>query len=622
MDGHRHRRPLVEHRHDHDRSGARQAAHRPLPASVRPRGAHRAQLPGRVGGVVDRTQRLVGPLDRHGAHRPGSRGHRVADARRVQHRRQRRDLRGAQAREAHHRHARCRTRDEAVGPPPGGLDADRAGGDRHAHGGDARRHGHRGADQGLLGCGQDRDGQQAQGRRGRLPAGRLRGHVRGVRTGRIPAAVGDRGARRADARVLRRQGGGADLRRGHAVRAPPAPGAAPRVGARGRGAAARRPGDQGPRRRAAASLDDRSPTDDRSTPDDSPRRPPHYASGVSVATRTPVGTCAVRLDRLLGDVEVLDLRGDATVEVSAVSYDSRAVRPGALFCCVRGERTDGHQYARAATSAGAVALLCERALALDVTQVVVADVRTAMAHAAAAFHGHPSRQLEVVGVTGTNGKTTTTHLLQAVLEADGRRTGLIGTLSGARTTPEAPDLQAQLAQLRDDDYRAVAMEVSSHALAQHRADATSFAVAVFTNLSQDHLDYHHTMEAYFQAKARLFEAGRTAAAVVNTDDPHGRILFDAAVVPTRGYSMADAVDLDVGPRGTRFRWEGEPVQLRLGGALNVINALAAAAAARELGVGAPAVAAGLSSLASVPGRFEIVEAGQPFTVVVDYAHTP
>jgi UDP-N-acetylmuramoyl-L-alanyl-D-glutamate--2,6-diaminopimelate ligase len=330
----------------------------------------------------------------------------------------------------------------------------------------------------------------------------------------------------------------------------------------------------------------------------------------------------VRLDRLLGDVEVLDLRGDPTVEVSAVSYDSRAVRPGALFCCVRGERTDGHHHARAATSAGAVALLCDRALPLDVPQVVVPDVRTAMAHAAATFHGHPSRRLEVIGVTGTNGKTTTTHLLQAVLEADGRRTGLIGTLSGARTTPEAPDLQAQLAQLRDEGHRAVAMEVSSHALAQHRADATWFAVAVFTNLSQDHLDYHHTMEAYFQAKARLFEAGRTATAVVNTDDPHGRILLDAAVVPTRGYSMADAVDLDVGPRGSTFRWEGEPVQLRLGGVFNVSNGLAAAAAARELGVGAPAVAAGLSSVASVPGRFEIVEAGQPFTVVVDYAHTP
>ena len=325
----------------------------------------------------------------------------------------------------------------------------------------------------------------------------------------------------------------------------------------------------------------------------------------------------MRLDRLLGDVEVIDLRGDSTLEVTAVSYDSRAVHPGALFCCVRGERVDGHDHAR-----GAVALLCERVLPVDVPQVVVADVRTAMANAAAAFHDHPSRALEVVGVTGTNGKTTTTHLLRAVLEADGRRTGLIGTLTGARTTPEAPDLQAQLAQLRDDGHRAVAMEVSSHALAQHRVDATWFAVAVFTNLSQDHLDYHRTMEAYFQAKARLFEAARTARAVVNTDDPHGRILLDAAVVPTRGYSMADAVDLDVGPRGSAFRWEGEPVQLRLGGAFNVSNALAAAAAARELGVGASTVAAGLSSVASVPGRFEIVEAGQPFTVVVDYAHTP
>jgi len=330
----------------------------------------------------------------------------------------------------------------------------------------------------------------------------------------------------------------------------------------------------------------------------------------------------VRLDRLLGEVEVIVLRGDSTLEVTAVSYDSRAVRPGALFCCVRGERVDGHDHARAAVSAGAVALLCERVLPVDVPQVVVADVRTAMANAAAAFHDHPSRALEVVGVTGTNGKTTTTHLLRAVLEADGRRTGLIGTLTVARTTPESPDLQAQLAQLRDDGHRAVAMEVSSHALAQHRVDATWFAVAVFTNLSQDHLDYHRTMEAYFQAKARLFEAARTARAVVNTDDPHGRILLDAAVVPTRGYSMADAVDLDVGPRGSAFRWEGEPVQLRLGGAFNVSNALAAAAAARELGVGASTVAAGLSSVASVPGRFEIVEAGQPFTVVVDYAHTP
>jgi UDP-N-acetylmuramoyl-L-alanyl-D-glutamate--2,6-diaminopimelate ligase len=245
-----------------------------------------------------------------------------------------------------------------------------------------------------------------------------------------------------------------------------------------------------------------------------------------------------------------------------------------------------------------------------------------MAHAAAAFYDHPSRWLDVVGVTGTNGKTTTTHLLHAVLEADGRRTGLIGTLTGVRTTPEAPELQQQFAEWRHDGVRAVAMEVSSHALAQHRVDATWFSVAVFTNLSQDHLDYHLTTEAYFQAKARLFEADRAAAAVVNIDDPHGRLLLEAAQVPTRGFSMSDATDLDVGARGSTFRWEGANVRLQLGGTYNVMNALAAAAAARELGVAAGTVADGVSSVSSVPGRFEAVEAGQPFTVVVDYAHTP
>jgi UDP-N-acetylmuramoyl-L-alanyl-D-glutamate--2,6-diaminopimelate ligase len=330
----------------------------------------------------------------------------------------------------------------------------------------------------------------------------------------------------------------------------------------------------------------------------------------------------VRLDRLLGDVEVLELHGDAGTEVSGVVHDSRAVRRGALFCCLPGERTDGHRYAPAAVAAGAGALLASRRLALDVAQVLVAEPRIAMAHAAAAFYEHPSQRLEVVGVTGTNGKTTTTHLLQAVLKADGRETGLIGTLTGVRTTPEAPELQRQFAQLRDDGVRAVAMEVSSHALAQHRVDATRFRVAVFTNLSQDHLDYHGTTEAYFQAKARLFEAGRAVGAVVNTDDPHGRLLLEAAQVPTRGYSISDAADLDVGARGSTFRWENASVRLRLGGTYNVMNALAAAAAARELGVTGPTVADGLSSVASVPGRFEVIDADQPFTVVVDYAHTP
>ena len=331
----------------------------------------------------------------------------------------------------------------------------------------------------------------------------------------------------------------------------------------------------------------------------------------------------MRLDRLLGEVEVLDLRGDpAGTEVAAITHDSRAVTPGALFCCVPGARTDGHDLAAEAVSAGASALLCERVLPVDVTQVVVRRVRASMAPVAAAFFGHPSRRLAVTGVTGTNGKTTTTHLLAAVLRTDGRSTEVVGTLSGPRTTPEATDLQATLAALADGGTAAVTMEVSSHALVQHRVDATWFSVGVFTNLSQDHLDYHGTMDEYFAAKVSLFSPCRVGVAVVNADDPWGRRLIEAIAVPTRPFTLADAVGLDVGPVSSTFRWEGQLVRLRLGGTFNVSNALAAATAARELGAGPAAVAEGLSSVASVPGRFETVEAGQPFTVVVDYAHTP
>jgi UDP-N-acetylmuramoyl-L-alanyl-D-glutamate--2,6-diaminopimelate ligase len=230
--------------------------------------------------------------------------------------------------------------------------------------------------------------------------------------------------------------------------------------------------------------------------------------------------------------------------------------------------------------------------------------------------------LAVVGVTGTNGKTTTTHLLAAALRADGRSTEVVGTLSGPRTTPEAPELQARLAALADGGTAAVSMEVSSHALVQHRVDATWFEVGVFTNLSQEHLDFHGTLDEYFAAKASLFSPDRVGVAVVNADDPWGRRLLDAVSIPTRPFTLADAADLDVGPVSSTFRWEGEPVELHLGGTFNVANALAAASAARELGAAPTAIAAGLSSVASVPGRFETVDAGQPFTVVVDYAHTP
>ncbi len=329
-------------------------------------------------------------------------------------------------------------------------------------------------------------------------------------------------------------------------------------------------------------------------------------------------------------MEVLQLRGDpdpAGTDVVAITATSQTVVPGSLFCCIPGRTTDGHRFAPAAVAAGAVALLCERPLeAADlgrvVPQVVVADGRAAMARAAAALHGHPSRRLAVVGVTGTNGKTTTTHLLKALLEADGRAAEVIGTLSGPRTTPEATELQAALAGAADRGAAVVALEVSSHALALHRVDATWFSVAVFTNLSPEHLDFHGGMDDYFAAKAGLFSPERTGVAVVNADDPWGRRLLAAARLPTRTFSLADAHGLELGPAGARFRWEGHPVWLRPGGTFNVANALAAAAAARELDVPAAAVADGLSSAGAVPGRLEAIDRGQPFQVLVDYAHTP
>ena len=331
----------------------------------------------------------------------------------------------------------------------------------------------------------------------------------------------------------------------------------------------------------------------------------------------------MRLDRLLGDVPVLERRGDpASVIVEAVTHDSRAVSPGALFCCLPGATSDGHEHAAGAVEAGASALLCERLLPLDVVQARVASTRAAMAPVAASFYGHPSRSLSVAGVTGTNGKTTTSHLLAAVLRAAGWPTGVIGTMDGPRTTPEAPDLQAALARHLAAGARAVSLEVSSDALVQHRVDAVWFAVAAFTNLSPEHLNTHGDMESYFAAKASLFDPARAAVGVVSVDDEWGRRLLDMQPLPMVPYSVADAVDLDVGPAGARFRWDGEAVELRLGGRYNVANAICAATMARVLGVPAHAVAAGLTAFEGIPGRYERIVAGQPFSVVVDYAHTP
>ena len=331
----------------------------------------------------------------------------------------------------------------------------------------------------------------------------------------------------------------------------------------------------------------------------------------------------MRLDALLSGVDVRDTQGDLAVDVRTVTHSTNAVEPGTLFVCVRGSAADGHDYAPVAVEQGAVALIVERYVAADVPQVLVGASRPALARVAASLHGDPSRSLTVIGVTGTNGKTTTTYLLQAILDAAGERCGVIGSITGARTTPEAPALQAELAHLRDGGYRAAAVEVSSAALVAHRVDAVDFAAAVFTNLGHDHLgEVHASMDDYFAAKASLFTPERARAGIVNADDEWGLRLIAGAAIPITPFTLADAEDLRVDRRGSRFIFRGHPVEVTLPGRFNVVNALAAATTAEVLGVEHRDIAAGLASVSTVPGRFEWIEGGQPFAIAVDYAHTP
>jgi UDP-N-acetylmuramoyl-L-alanyl-D-glutamate--2,6-diaminopimelate ligase len=310
------------------------------------------------------------------------------------------------------------------------------------------------------------------------------------------------------------------------------------------------------------------------------------------------------------------------VVIAGITHDSRHVGPGTLFCCVPGTSADGHTFAATAVSAGAVALVVDHRLDVDAPQLVVPGVRAAMPYLASSVYDNPSRSLAVFGVTGTNGKTTTTWLLQSVLQHAGLPCGLLGTLSGAHTTPEAPAFQARLAAFRDSGDKAAAVEVSSHALALHRVDATWFTVGLFTNLSRDHLDLHGTEDAYFAAKARLFEPERCGVAVINADDERGRQLAAQVTVPVRLFSMRDASDIVLDARSATFTWHGQRIRLPLGGAFSVANGLAAATAALAYGIDPKTIAEGLSAAAPVPGRFEPVDAGQSFGVIVDYAHTP
>lgn len=309
--------------------------------------------------------------------------------------------------------------------------------------------------------------------------------------------------------------------------------------------------------------------------------------------------------------------------VSDLTHDSRQVRSGFMFACVVGEHRDGHDFAAQAVADGAAALLVERELPMTVPQMVVPNVRAAMGAIAAEIHGQPANRLTMVGITGTNGKTTTAHLMTAILQGAGRRTATIGTLSGVRTTPEAPDLQRQLARYATDGVEAVVMEVSSHALALHRVNGARFDVSVFTNLGTDHLDLHHSLEEYFRAKASLFEPNLTARGIANIDDPHGQLLVDVANVPMGGFSIADAQHLAVAAHRLTFVWRGMPIDVPIGGRFNVGNVLAALTASEALGIERADAAASLIDCPPVPGRFEFVsEPDGPVSVIVDYAHTP
>jgi len=377
----------------------------------------------------------------------------------------------------------------------------------------------------------------------------------------------------------------------------------------------------------------------------------------------------MELRALLSHVPHTWLRGDPTLEIKGIAYDSREVRPGDVFVCWRGLRFDGHAFAHDAVQRGAVAVVAERpidglpsagdaepgagggvargrAARESVVQVVVPDGREALARMAAAFYGFPSRRLRVIGVTGTNGKTTTTHLIKAVLEEAGHKVGLIGTirhlvgdevLEAQRTTPESLDLQRLLFQMAERGVAYAVMEVSSHALVLRRTVDVEYDVAVFTNATRDHLDFHASFNEYVAAKAMLFAALDPAgtkprkAAVINMDDPSAPAMADRCRVPVIGYGVGSRTDvyaLDAIVRPTGVSYDAHtpagrlPLRLQLTGRFNVYNSLAAVAVGWLEGVPLPVIGRALEKVPGVPGRLERVDGGQEFTVLVDYAHTP
>ena len=336
-----------------------------------------------------------------------------------------------------------------------------------------------------------------------------------------------------------------------------------------------------------------------------------------------------QLDELLAstsEIVVNQIIGNAKVKVSDITHDSSKVSRGSIFCCIVGENADGHNFAKVAAANGAIALLVERRVEVDITQVIVSDVRSSMGYLAAELFNRPSEKLNVIGITGTNGKTTTAHMLASILRQHGWSTSVIGTLTGSRTTPESTDLQRLLAEELNRGGQAVVMEVSSHALALGRVEGTSFKATVFTNLGQDHLDFHKSIEDYFAAKARLFTNQFTKLCIINRDDVRGSLLIDTISkdkeLRIESFGMSDAKAVHAGASRISFDWQGQKIESLMGGNFNVMNALAAATAAAKLGVTVGDIAKGLAAASAVPGRFESVTEGQDFSVVIDYAHTP
>ena len=354
----------------------------------------------------------------------------------------------------------------------------------------------------------------------------------------------------------------------------------------------------------------------------------------------------VQISQLITNLDCEMVGGDQ--EISGLSYDSRKIKPGELFFAIRGFKTDGHKYIEEAISNGAVAVVVEEIQDLDpaIAQILVPDTRAAMGKMAAAYFNYPSRRLRVVGVTGTNGKTTTTYLIKSILEQAGYTVGLIGTVQAMigssvipaqRTTPESVDLQAMLAEMVVHNLDYVVMEVSSHALDLNRTVGLEFDTAVFTNLTQDHLDFHQDFEHYFQAKFKLFaglmqeQTKEGKVSIVNVDDPYGLKIASRSSAPVYSYGIQQqaqfrACEINVGSRGVKYRLLtplGDlHLDLNLTGQFNVYNTLAACAAGFAAGAGLSDIKAGLERVGGVPGRFELIDMGQDFAVIIDYAHTP